>query len=250
MTDRLELRGFRTRVRGSTLVATKGYQSVEVPLDTITSVLWARVNRLPAGVLRFGVLLILLPWAIIALGTINEYHVVLIVFSNVAGLGLIIAYHTLHLSAIDIEGEGGNYLVTGKREELKRLRRRIDAFRTRHGQREAVEEDRALDSDIDVYDRVDSSTPEKDVSMYDDIDACVRCGSTNLGMASIAEGGIPGVFDISGQIVCRNCGLVAPALSFDSKEDHEAHVAALKEEGKIDAEGEWIPGSDAEEAQR
>ena len=158
MADRLELRGFWTRIRGSTLVATKGYQSVEVPLDTITSVLWMRVNRFSLGAQKLGVLLILLPWAMYAIVPINDYQIVLAVFSNVLGLGLILGYHTIMTTALDIEGEGGNYLVTGKSAELKRLRRRIDAFRTRHGRGEAVEEDRALDSDIDVYDRVDSRT--------------------------------------------------------------------------------------------
>jgi len=250
MAEREELRGFRTIIRGGTLIATKGDQVVKVRLDTITSVLYTRINRLPQTAQSTGVLLILLPWAFFALTPMYPIHVMIAVFSNILGLGLIIGYHTIQTWAMDIETEDRNYVIAGRKKDLWGLRASIDEHRKKHGQEKAVEEDRALDSDTVVYDRVDSSTLGEDVSMYDDIDACVRCGSTNLGMPSIAEGGIPGVFDVSGQIVCRNCGLVAPSLRFDRKEDHDAHVAALKEEGRIDGNGRWTVGPEGDEAQR
>ncbi len=244
MTERIELRGYGTRVKGSTLTARKGDNVVRVRLDKVTSVLYTRVNRLPENAIRIGVLFILIPWILLGLNVMFQVHILLAVLSNIFGLGLIIGYHTVLIWALDIETEDRTYLITGRKKVLLDLREAIDGYRSAHGQEQAVAEDRALDSDDDVYDRIDSATEDDDVSMYDDIDACVRCGSRDLGMASIAEGGVPGVFDVSGQIVCRNCGLVAPALCFDNEEDYGAHIASLKEEGKIDSEGKWIEGSE------
>jgi protein-S-isoprenylcysteine O-methyltransferase Ste14 len=60
-----------------------------------------------------------------------------------------------------------------------------------------------------------------------EITACPVCGSTNIGIGTLADGIISGLS--SWKEVCRNCGYQGPSLLFENEEEYHKFLKALKE---------------------
>ncbi|HID73795.1 MAG TPA: hypothetical protein EYP43_01955, partial [Thermoplasmata archaeon] len=215
-------------VEGDVLMCARGPERADIPLDAVRSVLWTRVPALPRSALRWGVLLIFMPYVVfVAVVTLMRYAdvlaapaydapsaIVIPLLGTALGLGLIMAHTVLRRPALDIATVDGVIILVGPKEYLTRIKGRINAFRTAHGHRDEMAEDALLDGeDGAIYARIEQEGVGA-VSLLDDIDACVRCGSLDLRPGAVADGAIPGTFDIQGQVVCGNCGLVAVPLSF------------------------------------
>ena len=60
-----------------------------------------------------------------------------------------------------------------------------------------------------------------------EITACPVCGSTNIGIGTLGDGIISGLS--SWKEVCRNCGYQGSSLLFESEEEYQKFLTALKE---------------------
>lgn len=71
--------------------------------------------------------------------------------------------------------------------------------------------------------------PEEAELVEGPVSACMRCGSTEVGLGSISQGSIPGAGD-QFQFVCRRCRHRGPAVEFESVTAYRQFVKALHEE--------------------
>jgi transcription elongation factor Elf1 len=73
-----------------------------------------------------------------------------------------------------------------------------------------------------------------------EITACPVCGSTNIGIGTLGDGIISGLS--SWKEVCRNCGYQGSSLLFESEEEYQKFLTALKKHKmKTSATGEERP---------
>lgn len=62
------------------------------------------------------------------------------------------------------------------------------------------------------------------------IEACIFCGSRNIRSGSIQEGMLPGFTDGLAAYVCDDCNHRGIPVVFDSEEEYEKFVEALKKD--------------------
>lgn len=71
-----------------------------------------------------------------------------------------------------------------------------------------------------------------------DLQACQRCGSTDLRAPSIGDGSLPGLSDVQWFVVCRRCGLRDVPLTFDDVAALKDHQVAMAGWEDADPQGE------------
>jgi hypothetical protein len=70
------------------------------------------------------------------------------------------------------------------------------------------------------------------------IEACISCGSRNIRSGTISDGVLPGYTDGLVTYVCDDCNHRGLPLIFDSEEEYEKFLLALKEDKKKEDEKE------------
>lgn len=79
--------------------------------------------------------------------------------------------------------------------------------------------------------------PEEAELVEGPITACMRCGSTEVGMGGILQGSIPGAGD-QFLYVCRRCRNRGPPLEFESVTAYRQFVKGLREDREPENEVE------------
>jgi hypothetical protein len=64
------------------------------------------------------------------------------------------------------------------------------------------------------------------------IEACISCGSRNIRSGTISDGVLPGYTDGLVTYVCDDCNHRGLPLIFDSEEEYEKFLLALREDKK------------------
>lgn len=244
----IDMRAWAVEVKGDALLMAREGEARDIPLASVRSVLWSRVPGLPRSALKWGVALLFVPyillmllslaWIVLGLPAFEAlvFPVIALVLAPGLGIVLIVGHTLIGRSALDIQAGNGTVVIVGPREDLGRVRARINARRVALGSRDEVAEDAVLDADEEVFRRVERSGAG-DVGMLEDIDACVRCGSLDLRPPGLGDAAVPGTFDVTGYVVCDNCHLTAVPLSFP---DGDAYLDFLR--SLAVADGGWYDG--------
>ncbi len=214
MEDPIELRNWQISTRNDSIMCKKGDSRIRIPFMDTESCVWTNVLALDRSVLRLGIIL-----------------------TFALGIGLIVLaiYYYLKVRALDVMTKEKEYVIVGKSEKLQEIKDKIDEYRGKHGRAEDLKADKLLDSgDERIYDIVDEAMDEREGTLYGDIKACMRCGCPRVGPASVSEGGVPGVFELEGQYVCKNCGYVGTPLVFTNVKEYEEYVESLKNKESSD----------------
>lgn len=62
------------------------------------------------------------------------------------------------------------------------------------------------------------------------IEACISCGSRNIRSGTISDGVLPGYTDALAAYVCEDCNHQGIPIVFDSEEEYEKFLEALKKD--------------------
>lgn len=207
--NQIELRKWKININNNRIELKKGNITDMIHFMDIESCIWTRKPFFNKNFLKISVILI---------------------FAFGIGLIFIAIYFIFNSNGLDIQMKNKNYVIIHTKETLTRLQDEINKYRIRHGKMDAIE----IDKTIEKGDEIISDLVEhyqKNVekrSRYKDIKACSRCGSIDLKSVSVSDGGIPGVFDIQGQLVCKNCGLIGMPLPFSNIEEYKKYLKGLK----------------------
>lgn len=207
----IEMKNWNIQANNDTIEILKGDLKVTILLEDIESCLWTSKPRYSHTFLKTGVILI---------------------FAFGIGFILVAIYYLFNNAGLDIQTKYGNYIILDDKVRLSKIKKEINSFRISHGKIKAVEADKIIDMEDDsIYDLVDNVCEDKtESSYYEDFKACINCGSLKLKTVSVSDGGIPGTFEVQGQVVCKKCGFVGMPLLFSTKEEYEKY---LKESGKV-----------------
>lgn len=206
MGETIEIRNRRVLLEDDRIRCAGGGPAVTIPLEEIESCLLTEVPRFGRGMLKLAVVLV------VAFGV---------------GFILLALYLLAKSSALDILTKKGNYIIADRRGNLLKIKRRVDSYRREHGRAGTVEDDNLL-NDATAFDRLEAAYGGRRGSSAGGIRACIGCGSRDLGMASVSDGGVPGASDIQGKYVCRRCGHVALPLEFPGEDEYAGYIAARK----------------------
>lgn len=72
------------------------------------------------------------------------------------------------------------------------------------------------------------------------IEACISCGSRNIRSGTISDGVLPGYTDGLVTYVCDDCNHRGLPVIFDSEEEYEKFLLALREDKKKEEEKESL----------
>ena len=70
------------------------------------------------------------------------------------------------------------------------------------------------------------------------IEACISCGSRNIRSGTISDGVLPGYTDGLVAYVCDDCNHRGLPIIFDTEEEYEKFLLALREDKKKEDEKE------------